>query len=1018
MKRFAAFLLCFLWSMSLCASAQEAPGWLCVQGTSLVDEAGQPVLLQGVSTHGVAEYPQFVRKELFEQLHTQWNANLIRLACYASSYSQESMALVKKGIDAAIAEGLYVIVDWHILEEQDPMVCLPNALAFFGEIAKAYGDCPNVIYEICNEPNGDTTWETVKDYAACILPVIRTFSPKGLVLVGTPNFSTALDSPMASPIENGGNLMYTFHFYAATNKEESRNWLSDAVKAGLPVFVSECGITSADGDGDMDFDEAGKWLDVLDQYGICRAFWNLSDKNEASAMVKALNADGLSPKALTRSGLYVRAVLRGEDPVKAQSLYQEEPLSQRPLLLFAVLLGGSGLLLGGFLLLQKKSRNVRSYDALLRKTGETGRERRKAFAGRKSVQRIGKLFIVLDILTGAVYILWRGFFTLPLSYGAVAVIAGVILFAAEAIGFLTSLIHFFSMTKLRDYPLPQIEKEQYPEVDVFVATYNESPELLRKTLIGCQNMEYPDSQKVHIYLCDDNRRPAMRTLAQTLGVGYFDRPDHTGAKAGNLNNALRQTASPLVVTFDADMIPKKDFLMKTVPYFVDAHRRNQMLPQKERMPLGFVQTPQAFYNSDIFQHNLYCEKHIPNEQDFFYRTVEPSRTATNSVIYGGSNTVLSREALEQVGGFYMETITEDLATGVLITDRGYISLALDTPLASGLCPESYQEFIKQRIRWSRGCILTYKKLKLFRRKGLTLTQKLSFLSSILYWFFPVFDLIYTISPLLYVLLGVRVVACSWQTLALFWLPSFLLNDLCLRTISNGSVSEKWTCIYKMSLTPFLLLPVLKETFGISLTSFQVTQKGIGEAAKNRKLQLPYLCLAVLDAAAIVKVVIQMRSSGWSIVSFLVILFWLIRNLYMSVMCLLLADSRPGDGEVVRVKEGEPAVIVTQDGRRTEAITTLLTEHSVTLFPDQPQPLGTHLTLELFGLVLEGVVVGMKKSKKACILTVELLEYHGSREAYIYSLYNRIPTLPQSYYRDLGYTRCLWRNLAARISLKE
>ena len=126
-------------------------------------------------------------------------------------------------------------------------------------------------------------------------------------------------------------------------------------------------------------------------------------------------------------------------------------------------------------------------------------------------------------------------------------------------------------------------------------------ELLEKTVNGCKHLRYPDQNKVHIWVCDDNRRPEMRALA----VGYFDRPDHEGAKAGNLNHALARTSAPYVVTLDADMIPKSDFLMKTIPYFVDVELRMEGEEEQRKKHLGFLQTPQAFYTPDIFQHALY-----------------------------------------------------------------------------------------------------------------------------------------------------------------------------------------------------------------------------------------------------------------------------------------------------------------------------------------------------------------------------------------------------------------------------
>lgn len=143
-------------------------------------------------------------------------------------------------------------------------------------------------------------------------------------------------------------------------------------------------------------------------------------------------------------------------------------------------------------------------------------------------------------------------------------------------------------------------------MDVFIATHNESAKLLYKTVNACTFLEYPDKGKVHIYVCDDGNREEIRKLAEDFGVGYLGLSDNRHAKSGNYNHALSCTFSPLIATFDADMIPRREFLVKTVPYF--------FIPEKK---MGLIQTPQSFYNQDLFQFNLFSEKDIPNEQDFF-----------------------------------------------------------------------------------------------------------------------------------------------------------------------------------------------------------------------------------------------------------------------------------------------------------------------------------------------------------------------------------------------------------------
>ena len=229
-----------------------------------------------------------------------------------------------------------------------------------------------------------------------------------------------------------------------------------------------------------------------------------------------------------------------------------------------------------------------------------------------------KLWLWLMTVTSVIYILWRLFFTLPLHAGIVSLIAGIALFVAEFISMLEAVIHYICMSKDKAPEFPVIPESDYPHVDVLIATHSEEPELLFKTINGCKHMDYPDPSKVHIYLCDDNDRPEMAKLAQKMGVGYFGLSGNNLAKAGNLNNALSKTDSPLVVTFDSDMIPRSSFLMKTVPYFflpemiledgVWRKRTEEELDPDYK--IGFVQTPQSFYNPDLFQFNFFAESNI------------------------------------------------------------------------------------------------------------------------------------------------------------------------------------------------------------------------------------------------------------------------------------------------------------------------------------------------------------------------------------------------------------------------
>ena len=257
-------------------STVTAQGALAVDGTQLVDASGNAVQLKGISTHGLAWYPDYVNEECFRQLKEEWGVNVVRLAMYTAEYGgycsggdQDALKeLVRTGVEYAVECGLYVIIDWHILSDGNPNTYLTQAKEFFAEMSDFYKDYNNVLYEICNEPNGGTSWSEVKQYAEQVIEVIRENDKDGIILVGTPNWSQYVDQAAADPITGYDNIMYTLHYYAATHTEALRSTLIQAVEDGLPVFVSEYGICDASGNGAIDEFQANQWVDTLDEYKI------------------------------------------------------------------------------------------------------------------------------------------------------------------------------------------------------------------------------------------------------------------------------------------------------------------------------------------------------------------------------------------------------------------------------------------------------------------------------------------------------------------------------------------------------------------------------------------------------------------------------------------------------------------------------------------------------------------------------------------------------------------------------
>ncbi len=301
--------------------APSTAGTLKVSGGKLAGEQGQPVQLRGISTHGINWFPDYINEDAFRQFRNEWGANVVRLAMYTAEYNgyctggdQNALKeLVRKGVRCATAQDLYVIIDWHILSDANPNIYKEQAKAFFGEMSREFGQQNNVIYEICNEPNGGTSWQEIKSYANEVIPVIRANDKDAVIVVGTPNWSQYVDQAAADPITGCDNIMYALHFYAATHKDDLRGRMAAAAEQGLPVFVTEYGICDASGSGAIDEAQADQWVSLMDRYGISYVAWNLSNKNETSAILQSscVKTSGFTDSDLSPSGLWLKRTLTG-----------------------------------------------------------------------------------------------------------------------------------------------------------------------------------------------------------------------------------------------------------------------------------------------------------------------------------------------------------------------------------------------------------------------------------------------------------------------------------------------------------------------------------------------------------------------------------------------------------------------------------------------------------------------------------------------------------------------------------
>ncbi|NBO18777.1 MAG: glycosyltransferase [Proteobacteria bacterium] len=341
-----------------------------------------------------------------------------------------------------------------------------------------------------------------------------------------------------------------------------------------------------------------------------------------------------------------------------------------------------------------------------------------------------------------------------------------VLYGAEWFGFVTLMLHYFMVGKLtiREAPLP----EPGLHVDVFVPTYNEPEEIVRRTLVNAIAMEYPHKT----YLLDDGNRNSMRELALELGCEYIAREDNEHAKAGNLNNALEHSNGEFIAIFDADHAPKSTFLLRTLGYFHDPK-------------VAFVQTPQDFYNLDSYQHRVSKKGRVWSEQSLFFRVIQRGKDYWNAAFFCGSCAIIRRSALEAIGGVATGTITEDLHTSIKLHKYGFKSVYHSESLALGIAPSQVEPFLKQRIRWGQGAMQVWRKEGIFFNRHLTLAQKLNYFASMSIYFDGWQKAIFYVTPIVVLLTGMVPLVTDTREFLIHFIPFFVVSIVCFEELGRG-----------------------------------------------------------------------------------------------------------------------------------------------------------------------------------------------------------------------------------------
>ena len=395
-----------------------------------------------------------------------------------------------------------------------------------------------------------------------------------------------------------------------------------------------------------------------------------------------------------------------------------------------------------------------------------------------------------------------------------------VIFATEIFSVLYGLGTIFQIVS-RYRPLaPVTVKNPVPRpasVDVLICTYNESMSLVRHTVRCALGLAAPAGVRVSVYLLDDGNRPAARDLARELGCEYLTRPSNAHYKAGNLNAALKLTDGEIVIVVDADHMLNRDFIARTIDYFCDP-------------AVGFVQTPQEYYNIDSFQHVFDSKRgRLWSDGQMFHHVVQPAANRWNAAFFVGTGAALRRSALDAIGGFATETVTEDLHTSIRFHRAGYRSVYVEEPLGYMLAPQSLHQFLTQRLRWGQGAMQVLRKENPLFLRELSWPQRLCYFKSILYWLQPwVLILIYPAGAV-FLLTGESVFSNEAWPLFLLVPVRTIVTLLLFRILGGPLLTRPILEHCYQYLQGFTLLKCVARYFRPDGLAFQVTPKGREQA---------------------------------------------------------------------------------------------------------------------------------------------------------------------------------------------
>ena len=446
------------------------------------------------------------------------------------------------------------------------------------------------------------------------------------------------------------------------------------------------------------------------------------------------------------------------------------------------------------------------------------------------------VLIVLSVIISTRYFWWRYTSTLNLS-DPLSAFFGIALILTETFSWVVLILGYVQTAwPLNRQPvaLPK-DTSTWPVVDLMITTYNEDLAILRPAVFAALGIDWP-KDKLRIFLLDDGHRDEFRQFAEEVGIHYLIRPDNKHAKAGNLNHALKHIDGEFIAIFDCDHIPTRSFLQVTMGLFL------------KDIKLALVQTPHHFFSPDPFERNLGLYRQQPNDNTLFYGLVQNGNDLWDAAFFCGSCAVLSRSAIESIGGFAVETVTEDAHTALRLHRKGYTTAYLNIPQAAGLATESLSAHIGQRIRWARGMVQIFRIDNPLLGKGLSFFQRLCYTNAMLGFLSGIPRLVYLTAPLTFLVFHVYILYASALAIFLFAFPHILHSVITNAKIQGAYRRTFWGEIYETVLCWYIARPTTVALFSPKKGIFNVTAKGglVDKPYFDWDISVPYVVLIALN----------------------------------------------------------------------------------------------------------------------------------------------------------------------------